>query len=283
VEIISAPGNAAGVLAKPGDCVVILAPASGSLQVTVSTKASDGDLDASVRMEPLAAAEPDRSAAAAISPPALRRPVDPAPSVARRTGDIQSVYAGFAMTAHVARRGDLLVQSGEWAGGPSAPAPIEGLQINWSPPAGVALESQVLVVGAEGRWSTWVFAGEFAGSRGRRLPLAGIRLRLGGDRADGYALRGEALFLGSAVVSDTGRELEFLSRSGADPLVGLRLELLETNNDTHQEQPAKISGSAKGGIGEAQRGGRVRVFRSGRTSRAGMSTSSDELGERILN
>lgn len=138
-----------------------------------------------------------------------------------------------------------------------------------------------LVVGAEGRWSRWVFAGEFAGSRGRRLPLAGVRLRLGGERADGYSLRGDALFLGSAVVSETGRELEFLSRAGGDPLVGLRLELVEATNDTHQEQAPTVGGSAKGGIGEAQRGGRVKVFRSGRTSR--MAASSSELGERTLN
>ena len=188
VEIISAPGNAPGVLEQVGECVIVLAPGSGSLQVTVSSKAPDGDLDASVRIEPLVAAEFGRLAAEAISPPALRTPINPASSAARRNADFKAVYSGFAMTAHVARRGDLLVRSGEWAGGPSAPAPIEGLLINWSPPAGVALEYQVpggrcrgplVQVGFRGRvrglaWPPFAARGGSVaagrGTRGRLLP-----------------------------------------------------------------------------------------------------------------
>ncbi len=126
---------------------------------------------------------------------------------------------------HVARLGDVVVSGSEWAGGPELPAAIEGLRIDWVAPKGVALEYQVLASGADGRWSSWVFAGEFAGSRGRRLPLVGLRLRLVGEKSEGMLLKGEALFLGSTVISDVGDQLEFASYAGVDPLVGFRIEL----------------------------------------------------------
>jgi hypothetical protein len=262
-QIISAPGRQPGVLSRPGDCVVVFAPEDGSLQVTVSTKAPDGDLDASIRMEALAEA-PVEEPAAPRSSIAGPRPNGSARVVSKRPREAPVVFSGFAVMAHVARRGDLLADSGEWIGGPAAPAPIEGLQINWTPPAGVTLEYQVLAVGARGRWSTWVFSGEFAGSRGRRLPLAGVRLRLGGEFADRFRLDGEALFLGSTVEADSSRDLEFASRSGTDPLVGLRLELREKNI----EKPAATVGLPPVKTGDVRRGGRVRVFRSGQSPKS---------------
>jgi hypothetical protein len=276
-QIISAPGCAKGVLSKPGEYVVIVAPGQGSLQVTVSTRALDGDLDASIRMEALATQ--DAEAPIVAEPAAPQRALTPSRPAARKAKELPVAYSGFAVMAHVARRGDLLVEPGEWIGGPAAPAPVEGLQINWTPPAGVTLDYQVLAVGAGGRWSAIVSAGEFAGSRGRRLPLAGVRLRLGGAHADRYSLRGEALFLGSAVESGSSRELQFVSRSGTDPLVGLRLELREATAAV-REPAARFAPPIK--TSEARRGGRVRVFRSGQSSRPDLLPSSTQVGERVL-
>ena len=285
VQVVSTPGGAQGVLTKPGDCVVIVAAAAGSLHVTVSTRSADGDLDANIRMETITSSDPVapnglgalQGAAPRKAPVAPRRasatqksPIEPR-RIAARLKRSEDSHSEFAVAAHVARRGDLVVAPGEWVGGPSAPAPIEGLQINWAPPIGVALEYQVLVVGAGGRWSTWVFAGEFAGSRGRRLSLVGVRMRLGGEQADRYSLYGEALFLGAPIVSDKGRELEFLSRSGTDPLVGLRLELNEMASDgpdlvAETKAEARVAGRV--GTNDVRRGGRVRVFRSPRAMKA---------------
>ncbi|MGD0722145.1 MAG: hypothetical protein ABR970_13995 [Roseiarcus sp.] len=256
---------------------MIVAPGQGSLQVTVSTRALDGDLDASIRMEALATQ--DAEAPIVAEPAAPQRALTPSRPAARKAKELPVAYSGFAVMAHVARRGDLLVEPGEWIGGPAAPAPVEGLQINWTPPAGVTLDYQVLAVGAGGRWSAIVSAGEFAGSRGRRLPLAGVRLRLGGAHADRYSLRGEALFLGSAVESGSSRELQFVSRSGTDPLVGLRLELREATAAV-REPAARFAPPIK--TSEARRGGRVRVFRSGQSSRPDLLPSSTQVGERVL-
>jgi hypothetical protein len=276
-QIISAPGCAKGVLSKPGECVVIVAPGQGSLQVTVSTRALDGDLDASIRMEALATK--DAEALVAAEPAATPKAVASGRPAARKAKEPPVAYSGFGVMAHVARRGDLLVEAGEWIGGPAAPAPVEGLQINWTPPAGVTLDYQVLAVGAGGRWSAIVSAGEFAGSRGRRLPLVGVRLRLGGAHAERYTLLGEALFLGSAVESLTSRELQFVSRSGTDPLVGLRLDLREATAAV-REPAARFAPPVK--TSDARRGGRVRVFRSGQLSRPDVVPASTEVGERAL-
>lgn len=224
-------------LAKPGDCVVVLAQDEGSLQLTVSP-AQGGGLDANVRLEPLASAAPHAA--------------EPLASLsASQTLPVESSV--FSLMGHVAMRGDTPVGAGEWIGGPSLPAPIEGIQINWAPPDGVALEYQVLVAGAQGRWSDWMCSGGFAGNRGRRAPLVGVRLRLTGGNSYGLALKGEALFLGSPVVSEIGGQIEFASNSGAEPLVGLRLELCERSASAESPSDEPISTV-----------GRVRVFRSGR-------------------
>ena len=224
LEIISPPGVDKGVLWAPGDCVVIVAERQGSLQLTV-TAVSGGGLSANVDLEPLwlepvaAAKKPAQRQKVAIE--AVGRDLGKVPwAPERREGQ-----AALSLMCHVARLGDVVVSGSEWVGGPESPAAIEGVRIDWVAPKGVALEYQVLASGADGRWSGWVFAGEFAGSRGRRLPLVGLRLRLVGEKSAGMQLKGEALFLGSAVASDVGDQLEFASYAGVDPLVGFRLEL----------------------------------------------------------
>ena len=83
----------------------------------------------------------------------------------------------------------------------------------------------MLLPGSGGVWSPWVRSGGFAGTRGRALGLIGLRVRLSGPDDIGGLLRGDAVFLGSPVISESGRELEFASYAGADPMVGLRLTL----------------------------------------------------------
>jgi hypothetical protein len=149
-------------------------------------------------------------------------------------------------------RGDVVVKQEEWAGGPDAPSPIEGLEFMGEPGEGLSLEMQVLVSSRPPRWSNWVSAGEYAGTRGRYLQLIGVRLRLGGPKGDRSELAADALFLGSLVSSKRGREIEFLSKSGVDPLVGLRLGIVSV----------ETLGNGRAVIGSGrEREGRVRVFR----------------------
>ena len=134
--------------------------------------------------------------------------------------------AKFKLLAHVSRRGDVDVGAGEWVAGPNAPAAIEGLEIRGSANSALRFELQPLVATTPPRWLDWVSSGGFAGTRGRGLPLAGVRVRLVGAEASRFVLSADALFLGSAIQSKRGQEIELIGSPGGDPLVGLSLDVV---------------------------------------------------------
>jgi hypothetical protein len=84
---------------------------------------------------------------------------------------------------------------------------------------------QVLTASSPGSWSRWAKPGAFVGTRGRNLPLIGLRLRLTGAAARRHTINADALFLGSAIASQGGQEVEFIGAAGRDPLVGLRFDI----------------------------------------------------------
>jgi hypothetical protein len=224
--------------------LVIRAERPAEVIVGIRRDSPTGSLDASFRLEPLSVA--DDAEAAVQSAPIAR----PAAMFATPTSDRPS--APFSLLAHISMRGDVVVKEEEWAGGPDAPSPIEGLEFKGEPGEGLALEMQVLVSSRPPRWSSWVSTGDYAGTRGRYLHLIGVRLRLGGPRADRSEIAADALFLGSLVVSKRGREIEFVSKSGVDPLVGLRLGVVAADTP--------MTARASYGSGR-ERESRVRVFR----------------------
>jgi hypothetical protein len=191
----------------------------------------------------------------------------PGSGEAERTVAPELNKLGFGFACHVARKGDIGAAGGEWIGGPKSPSVIEGLALHWEKTHGVELEYQVLVAGAQGKWSAWVLNGSFAGTRGRGLPIVGLRVRLAGDSAKSYLLRGEAIFLGLPVVVESGESLELSSYASADPLVGLKLDLHrvdETNLAAAAEQPA-VSATRDNKIGGNLR---LRVFKSFSTTKS---------------
>ena len=128
IEVISAPGVVSGFLARPGDCLVVRAEQPGSLSVKLIRQSSGKSIDASLRLEPIAAVE-------ASFAPAPARAAEPAPSRREAEGGIQLRLCG-----HVARRGDVEVSAAQWVAGPGAPAAIEGIEIRGAFPAGVESE-----------------------------------------------------------------------------------------------------------------------------------------------
>jgi hypothetical protein len=156
------------------------------------------------------------------------------------------------LVAHVAMRGDVEGREDRWVAGPGAPAPIEGMVVRSENPAVLGVETQVLVAGAK-QWTDWTPVGGFAGTRGRGLPLVAVRLRVSGSEASRMELAAEALFLGSTSVAKTGRQIEFASVTGSDPLVGLKLGVR-----TISASPDAIPTDGPW----RDRGSRVRVFRS---------------------
>ena len=259
VEIVSAPGTPQGWLDKPGACLVVSAQGAARLEIGLRRSSPTGTLDASFQIDNLSGGRAEEETASAGAPslttatprePAVpplpaekAKEAPPAPASGQR--------AALAVVGHVAMRGDVAVTENEWLAGPKSPAPIEGVSVRSTDRDRLSVEMQVLAVGAP-QWSIWVGDGAFAGTRGRGLPLAGVRLRLVGAEASRVELSAEALFLGQMVQSKTGRQVEFASATGSDPLVGLKLGVHAV------ERPLGVQKNE----GPAQdRGSRVRVFR----------------------
>lgn len=227
VTLLEMPGRERGMLHRPGDCLALRSERPSDVVIGLRRGSADGSLDASFRLEPIALAEQACAVAPAANPAVL------------------------SFLAHLANVGDAPFAQDVWAGGPDAPAAVEGLQIV-AEGAAAALEMQVLIGGRPPRWSDWVGAGQFAGTRGRGLALIGLRLRLKPE-AIGVEIAAEALFLGALVTAQRGRQVEFVSASQVDPLVGVKFAVRAVR------APATVD--AVSGPDAQAREPRVRVFR----------------------
>jgi hypothetical protein len=253
IEVISAPGAVSGFLSRPGECLVIRAERAGDLAVKLIRQSVDASFDASFRLEPVGAGErPVASDDGYQSGAGFE--------VARAAGGADSGI-GLRLCAHVARRGDVEVSAAQWIAGPSAPAAIEGIEIRGVLPEGVRVDTQVLVATNPARWLDWTPVGSFAGTRGRAMPLAGLRVKLVGNAAARFVVRADALFLGGAIVTKRGAEIELVGSGAADPLVGLRLDIASAT-PAKSERDSRLPVAASGGVHSQQRNEtRVRVFR----------------------
>ena len=232
VTVLDMPGREEGMLQRPGDCLVLRAERTSDVVIGLRRGSADGSLDASFRLEPIILADeaPDAKPASAPAP------------------------APLSFVAHLANRGDTSFAQNVWAGGPDAPAAVEGLQIAAEGGA-TPLEMQVLVGSRPPRWSEWVGAGQYAGTRGHGLPLVGVRLRLRPEVV-GVEIAAEALFLGALVATQRGRQVEFVSPSGVDPLVGVKFAV-----QIVQETGVSRVASSGPDTQSQEREPRVRVFR----------------------
>lgn len=250
IQIISSPGTREGWLDRPGSAVVLRVQGAAKVEIGLRRSSPTGSLDASFQVDALTNE----------SSPSPRPGETPAAAIAESRGSelataaapgIASESPKFAILGHVAMRGDVTTVEDEWMAGPDSPAPIEGLCVKSPNRELLSVEMQVLVVGAQ-QWSVWVGDNVYAGTRGRGLPLAGVRLRLVGADSASTELTAEALFLGSMVQKKSGRQIEFSSSTGSEPLVGFKLA-------------ARRAESASGGrIGESpwqERGSRVRIYK----------------------
>ncbi len=200
--------------------MLVRAEDTGKIQIGVRRSGANGSLEAVFRLESVSVLPDDERDRTGASPTKNSTSITPIGCSSSAKGS-----QGVLFLAHVSRRGDVSVRANEWAGGPDTPGRIEGLAILGLGRDGVQPEVQVLAGSSSATWSAWTGEGVFAGTRGRNQPLVGVRLRLTGDQAQHVILHAETLFLGSAIMSKRGREVECVSESGRDPLVGLRLEI----------------------------------------------------------
>jgi hypothetical protein len=168
------------------------------------------------------------------------------------------VFDRFSILGHVAGFGDAIVRAGEWIAGPDAPARIEGLAIDWSDkPADVDLCYSVKLARPHAASGRTTRLGDYAGTRGRALPIVAVRLELTGPGAAGFQLFGEATFLGAPLMRVTGRRLAIAGPTGREPLVGFRLRLGEAGSAVQPENAT---------MARTHTTGPVRVFRPQSTS-----------------
>jgi Holliday junction resolvase len=254
VEVISAPGATEGRLDVPGDSLVVRVQDTARIEIGLRRVSPTGSLDASFQIDMLGGGKlPEAVPANAVT---VAEPIQSAVvSDFRDTGVIEksrSPRSRVSLLAHVAMRGDVEGREDRWIAGPGAPAPIEGIAIRSENPAIVGVETQVLVAGSK-QWSDWAPTGAFAGTRGRGLPLVGVRLRVTGSEAPRTELAAEALFLGATAVAKSGRLVEFANSTGSDPLVGIKIGMRTT---VASPDAVTAEGSWR------DRGSKVRVFRS---------------------
>jgi Clostridial hydrophobic W len=255
IEIISAPGCAPGCLEKPGSALFIRAADHSRLQIGVRRQGSNGSLDAAFKLESVGSLSAGSTHTKGGRPLPAEDETAASPVVAAADSRASS---NALFLAHVSRRGDIWVLPGQWAAGPDAPGRIEGLELRPLEKAGVFSELQVLASSSDAGWSDWIGTGAFAGSRGQNRALTGLRLRLTGDQAHRFIVDAEAFFLGSSILKKRGREVEFVSSFGRDPLVGFRFEVCPERR-LSVRSPTSLSGRDSPHDREAQP--RVRVFR----------------------
>ena len=233
VTIVSAPGHPPATLVHPGSSLVVVVNRRSRVDISLEPSPGSSNLDAKFSLDLLA-----------LAIPLLHSPVD-AMGARRGSGPSeQRRDATLRIKAHVSRRGDVEVEADEWVAGPQAPGSIEGISFECAgPDVGIATQ----IVDSRGRWSAWQPPGGFIGTRQRATPVLGLRLKLSGTDKANFILEAEALFLGSPIDRRTGTELELLSSSGTDPLIGLKVRLIAVMS----VQPESVAASKS----------RVRVFR----------------------
>ena len=187
LEFIPAPGEEADLLRLPGTAIVLVAETEIDLAITVIPHPGSNSTITELHLELLASS---------ASSNVLERYGDKA--------DVESVLPGqISLLGHVARRGDVLIESGEWLGGPELPARIEGIEIRWpGMPRGLELEYAVTIDADDLHRLPPCKVNEFAGTRGRAVPIVGLALSVRGDIADSYRLKADCLFLGGQMISE---------------------------------------------------------------------------------
>lgn len=229
IELILNPDHREAYLWQPGSCLVARAAKPGQLVVDVIPFEENGSVAATVKVETLSQGDNN------MQPHASSGLFD--------NGDISADQ--LSLSCHVAGIGDVHAGAAEWIAGPSAPARIEGLQLNWpGKPSGLDIKYCVRLARAHPISLKEVKLGGYAGTRGQANPITGIAIELSGPKAARYRVAVEATFLGGPVRRAIGQRVKLTGIAGSEPLVGLRLridQIVPSAASTPNEMsPAKV-------------------------------------------
>ena len=202
LEIILPPDADRPILWSPGGSLVVRAGRPGRLVVTIISVAPGGSTAADVQLVQLS------------EDPLGCRPTGPV--------DLSTVQ----VLGHLSGIGDVRVACNEWLGGPTAPKRIEGIALEGLPNS-VRLRYSARIGGPKPAATQMVDAGNFAGTRGRALPLVGVTLESPAPDASQYTIASNALFLGSPMVRASGQRVVLAGPTRREPLVGLQVSIAE--------------------------------------------------------
>jgi hypothetical protein len=200
VELVLNPEQSEAVLWQPGAGLVVRATRPGQLLVEVTPSEVGGSTAATVKLESLTQGEPETT------------DWSQAPT--------EAGLEGLSILGHVAGIGDVVVRADEWIAGPQAPTRVEGLSIAWpDKPEGIDIVYSVKLARPHAASGRTIALGDYAGTRGRALPIVGVTIELSGPGAANFRLVGEAAFLGAPLLRMIGRRIAASGPTGREPLV----------------------------------------------------------------
>jgi hypothetical protein len=161
--------------------------------------------------------EPSPSPASEPPPPAP----EPAPAPSGGPHDV-----GAEILLHIMGLGDRRYVEPGWAGNPGSKRQIEALSIR--PRDGLAASSiEFRVFAQEGRATAWVSNGNYAGTRGRNLPLTGFAVRPSGELGERIEIAYEGSFFEGGVVGPKRNGELCVSPVADDPLEAVRVTIID--------------------------------------------------------
>jgi hypothetical protein len=197
-----------GWIGAGGGVVIVRAPAGGGGVIVTTYGAAEGALP-DLTIDRL-----DRAPGAAEATPSA-----PAPLAGTRE-------LGIEIMLHIERQGDRRAVAQGWVGNLGQRLRIEAFGLRPLETIGPG-DIEYMSFGPQGRYTPWVSDGRLCGSRGRRIPLTGLAIRL----KPGLQQRFDVLYEGSFFESGTSE----LCRNGEpcrssiadDPLEAINLRVIE--------------------------------------------------------
>jgi len=133
---------------------------------------------------------------------------------------------GTEILLHIMGLGDRRYVEPGWAGNPGSKRQIEALSIR--PREGLAASAvEFRVFAQEGRATAWVSNGNYAGTRGRNLPLTGFAVRPSGEAGERLEIEYEGSFFEGGVVGPKRNGELCVSPVADDPLEAVRVTIVD--------------------------------------------------------
>jgi DNA end-binding protein Ku len=175
-----------------------------------------------------AALEEVTEASGEPEPPATAAPSEPAAAAGAASADAPAGTreVGTEILLHIVGLGDRRYVEPGWAGNPGSRRQIEALSIR--PREGLTPSAvEFKVFAQEGRATSWVSDGNYAGTRGRGLPLTGFAVRPAQDLRERLEIVYEGCFFEGGVVGPKRDGELCISPIANDPLEAVRVSILE--------------------------------------------------------